>query len=557
MNIRRQAIAAIVFLPVGGGSVLTAAAADSTASRRAGLHVIDWGVLVFYVAAILWIGWRASRAGKGKSTREYFLGDRRFTSFTIGISMFVTLFSTISYLSGPGEMIRYGPGMYFGQVIDVPFVYPLIGYWLIPALMKQRIISLYQFLETKLGPSIRTLGACMFILYRTVWMALLMHFAADALSVTLGFSPRAIPGITIVTGAIVIVYTAMGGLTAVMLIEVLQFFVLLFGVVAALIIVSLRFHGFGWFSTQWNPIWPAQPAFSWDATVRLTLLGATLRSGVLDVAHSVDQTQVQRYMASTDEKQARRSVIIRLSSFFVTWTFLALVGLALLAFYQRFPGSMPAATSISSYADRIFPYFIAHELPVGLSGLVAAAILAAGMSGVSSAVNSFAVVVLNDFIERRGIRKATEAERKRFAVLLSFAIGVVVVIFSLLIGLIPGNFVEVTSRTIQLFIPLELGIVLAALLMRFATPFAVFWGIIYGFVLGILISYWTVLTGHKGISFTLYMPCILGIQMVATSLISLLPVKTFSRGKFVLATAFLTALLIAIVTVVLRTGTAR
>ena len=533
------------------------AAADPTGSHRAGLHIIDWGVIALYVTAILWIGWRASRAGKGKSTKEYFLGDRRFSSFTIGISMFVTIFSTISYLATPGEVSRYGPGIFIGQLIETPLVFPIIGFWLVPALMKQRMVSLYEFFETRLGPSIRTLGACMFILYRLVWMALLMRIGSIALSVTLGFGPESIPAITVITGLIVIVYTSVGGLSGVMIAEVLQFFVLFAGAVAAIIIVTLRFHGFDWFPTAWNPQWPPQPMFSSDLTVRLTLFGAAIQAMMLDVAHSVDQTQVQRYMASADVKQARRSVLIRLIGANATWTLLVLIGLAMISFYQRFPAAMPPGQTIASYADNLFPYFIAHELPVGLSGLVAAAILAAGMSGVSSAINSFTVVVLNDFIERRGARRKAEAERKRFAILLAFGIGLCVMAFSLLvIKLVPGNFLEVISRTIRLFIPLELGIVLIALWMRFATPFAVFWGIIYGFALGIVISYWTVFTGHKGISFTLYMPCILGIQMIATSLCSLVPVKRFSRGQFILATAFLAALLIAIIAVALRTATA-
>lgn len=494
------------------------------------LHAIDWSVLALYIAAILALGWRESRKGRGQGTKAYFIGGRRFSSFTIGISMFVTLFSTISYLSGPGEIIRYGPGLFWGQLVAAPIVFPIIGFWLIPLLMKQRLVSLYEFLETRLGPGIRTLGACMFMMYRLVWMGLLMRFAADAMSVTLGFGPAAIPYITIVTGVIVIAYTAMGGLSGVMVVEVLQFFVLFFGILAALAIVTLRFHGFDWFPSHWNPAWPAQPVGSMDLTVRLTLIGSLLRGMMLDTAHSVDQSQVQRYMASSDVKQARRSVAIRMIGSNVIWAFLVLIGLALIAFYQRFPDAMPAGQTFATYADRLFPYFIAHELPVGLSGMVAAAILAAGMSGVSSAVNAFTVVIVNDFVERRGVVAATDAQRKRFAIGLACAIGTVVILFSLLVGFVPGNFVEVTSRTIQLFIPLELGIVLLALLSRLGvTPYAVFWGVMYGFACGVVTSYWQVFTGHKGISFTLYMVVILAVQLAASFLISLVPIQKLAR----------------------------
>jgi hypothetical protein len=168
------------------------------------------------------------------------------------------------------------------------------------------------------------------------------------------------------------------------------------------------------------------------------------------------------------------------------------------------------------------------------------------MSGVSSAVNAFTVVIVNDFIERHGRRKTGETERKRFAVALAFVIGAIVIGFSLLVGFVPGNFVEVTSRTIQLFIPLELGIVLCAMGARFGvTPFAVFWGVAYGFAFGIVTSYWQVFTGHKGISFTLYMFVILAVQLVATGIISFIPTRRFSRAALAGASAGLAAALIA------------
>jgi hypothetical protein len=176
------------------------------------------------------------------------------------------------------------------------------------------------------------------------------------------------------------------------------------------------------------------------------------------------------------------------------------------------------------------------------------------MSGVSSAVNAFTVVILNDFVERRGVRQTTEAKRKRFAVLLSLVIGVIVVAFSLLIGFVPGNFVEVTSRTIQLFIPLELGIVCCAMLARFGmTPFGVFWGVAYGFTLGVVTSYWQVFTGRVGISFTLYMVVILGVQMAASGLVSLVPAKRLSNGALAAISGLLAVTLAGIVMIVLHT----
>jgi SSS family solute:Na+ symporter len=279
-------------LVLASTTTLQAAEVTTSVNPRAGLHALDWLVVAIYAAAVLAIGWLASR--KKKSTVEYFIGDRGFGSLTIGISMFVTLFSTISYLSGPGEVIRYGPGIFFGSLLAIPLSYPVLAYVLLPALMKRRVVSLYELFETRLGARIRTLGATMFIIYRTLWMAVLMHFGSVALSVILGVGDGAIPVITITAGLIAVIYTSMGGLRAVITVDVLQFTVLLIGVIATLAVVTARFGGFGWMPVEWDAQWNNQPFFSMDPTVRVTVVTAAILAFMLDTAHGVDQTQVQR-----------------------------------------------------------------------------------------------------------------------------------------------------------------------------------------------------------------------------------------------------------------------
>lgn len=542
----------LALFAVAGGSAAHAAEANAAVHTGSGLHVLDWLVVALYAAAVLGIGWQTSR--KKKSTAEYFIGDRRgLGSLTIGISMFVTLFSTISYLSGPGEVIRYGPGVFLGSLLAIPISYPILAFVLLPALMKRRVVSMYELFETRLGPRIRTLGACMFIFYRTLWMGVLMHFGAVALSVILGAGDGAVPYITIVAGMISVVYTAMGGLRAVILVDVLQFTVLLLGAIATLVVVTVHFGGFGWVPTQWNPQWTAQPFFSADPTVRVTIVTAALLAIMLDTAHGVDQTQVQRYMASADLKQARGAVLIRILGSALTWTFLVLLGVALMAFYQRNPGGLPAGQTFATFADRVFPHFIANELPIGISGLVVAAILS-GMSSIDSGVSAITAVVMNDFVGREGRRTLDDVAQRRLATALTYASGALVIGVSLMVGWVPGNFYEIASRTFRLFIPIELGLVILALFIRSATPFGVVWGIVYGFTLGVVISYWQVLTGGKGISFTLYMPCILAIQLTVACLTSLLPTRGAGVNRIVMLSLGLLAGLIAIVFVTLRWG---
>ena len=147
-----------------------------------GLHWIDGIIIGAYVLGMLALGWYYSR--KRATADEYFTGGRAMNPFLIGISLFATLLSTISYLSKPGEIVKNGPYI-LTAVVSIPIAFFVVGYWLIPVFMKFRLTSAYELLEKKLGISSRLLGASMFILLRLMWMSVLLNFAAGALLVML------------------------------------------------------------------------------------------------------------------------------------------------------------------------------------------------------------------------------------------------------------------------------------------------------------------------------------------------------------------------------------
>jgi hypothetical protein len=176
------------------------------------------------------------------------------------------------------------------------------------------------------------------------------------------------------------------------------------------------------------------------------------------------------------------------------------------------------------------------------------------MSSIDSGVSAITAVVMNDFVGRKAGAAPSEEAQKRLATWLTYAAGGLVIGMSLLIGWVPGNFYEIASRTFRLFIPIELGLVILALFIRSATPFGVVWGIVYGLVLGVVISYWQIFTGGIGISFTLYIPCILSIQLIVACLASLLPTRGAPGAKLAALSLVLAALLAAIVFGALRVG---
>ena len=142
----------------------------------AAISSIDWAIIVLYAIGMVGVGFYYSR--KINNTEDYLLGGRQMKPLMVGLSLFASLLSTISYLSYTGEMIRYGPMVITGA-LAFPFVIFLVGSFMIPYFMKLRVTSAYEILEQRLGLSIRLLGSSLFSLIRLFWMAVIIHATTD------------------------------------------------------------------------------------------------------------------------------------------------------------------------------------------------------------------------------------------------------------------------------------------------------------------------------------------------------------------------------------------
>ncbi len=208
-----------------------AAPSESTESGG-GLVAIDWAIISLYAVATIAMGWWYGR--KHETTKEYFVGNGKMNPFLIGISLFATLLSTITYLSIPGETLGKGP-VFLATMLGVPFVYWAVAYWLLPVYMRHRVTSAYELLEAKLGLSVRLLGAMMFLSLRLVWMSLLVYLMAKVIVVmadpaaeATGRDQYLVPLVAAVTGIVAVIYTTLGGLRAVVITDLFQS-ILLFG----------------------------------------------------------------------------------------------------------------------------------------------------------------------------------------------------------------------------------------------------------------------------------------------------------------------------------------
>ncbi len=466
---------------------------------ESGLVWLDWLMITAYVVGVLGLGWYYSR--RQKDTSEYFIGTGKMNPILIGISLFATLISTASYLSKPGEVIKHGPILFTGLIFSIPLSYVIVGYWLVPKLMKQRITSAYELLEARLGVGIRLLGAIMFILLRIVWMSLLVYFCAVALTVIVGLDASWTPLMVVIIGIIAITYTSLGGLFAVVYTDLAQFCLLTGGAVITVLIISIESGGLSWWPTTWVSTWDTQPIFSFDPHVRVSLIGAIISGAVWKVCMAGgDQLPIQRFMATQDARAARRPYLVNSLVTLIVVFVLVVLGFALLGYFSTNPQLLPPDLDLIDDADKIFPFYIANHLPMGIAGLVVAAMLAAGMSSLDSGINSITAVVMTDFLDRFGLKPKSEKKHVLCAKGITFGAGIIVVIASMYMKYMPGNFVEMTMRLANLLLPQNFGLFFMVFFVPFATPLGALMGVIYGFTASLMFSFWHIFTGLTPLS---------------------------------------------------------
>lgn len=494
-----------------------------------GLHVLDWVIVFFYAFSTLFLGWWFAR--KQKDPNEFFVGSGAMNPLLIGVSLFATLLSTISYLAFPGETIGKGP-VYITNLLAYPFVFLVVGFILMPVYMRHKVTSAYELLEIKLGLSIRLLGASLFLVLRLFWMSLLVYLTAKALAIMIGLDDRYIPVIVIITSAFAITYTSLGGLRAVVITDLMQTLLLYGGALLVIGTITVKMGGFGWFPTAWQTdIWDKQPVFSLDPSTRVTVFGSILSVFVWHCCTAGgDQVSIQRFMATKDAKTARKAIAMQLTVAVIVGVTLGITGFALLGYFQASPELLPTGMTLNENADKIFPHFIAFHLPPVVSGLVLAGLFAAAMSSVDSGVNSITAVVMTDFLKRFG--KKTSSDRKQVLIGrgMAIGIGVLVVLGSTLMEYVPGNITAVTTKTVNLLTVPIFILFFFALFVPFANAKGVWVGVTCSIVTAVSISFSGPIFGMTDegldpVSFQWISPAALTVGVLAGSIAC----KLFSR----------------------------
>lgn len=343
--------------------------------------LIDWIVLVLYLLLSVAIGLFVSRGNK--NLKEYMLGGGSIPWVAVGISLIATSVSATTFLGAPADV--YGDNMTFlmfqiGALISIV----VVGFVFIPRFRSSGINSAYELFEVRFSKPVRRLAAVFYCLHLLLRTGILLFAPSLVLAQILHIDLKLA---IIVSAAVAIFYTWFGGIKAVIWTDVMQFCVFFGGGVLVLLVIANSVGGFGEMATLASE---AGKTKWWDASMDIsnarTLVSAGLAYAILEIAiRGCDQQFVQRYLSCKDVKAANRSSVLSMVLGCAVSILFYWVGAALYVYYQKaHMASLPEGLG----QNDVFPYFIVNGLPAGVTGLIVAAICAAAMSSLSSAINS-------------------------------------------------------------------------------------------------------------------------------------------------------------------------
>ena len=483
---------------------------------------LDWLVLAAYGGLMLGVGLFFAR--RNKTEDDYLLGGRRMSPVAVGLSLFATLLSTLSYLGYPGEMIAYGPMMTL-QLAAQPLIFVIVGYGLIPLLMRQPVTSAYEILEARLGMSIRLAGAGVFLLLRFGWMATILFATARVVLVPLlGIDPWWTPWLCVALGVVTAMYSSWGGIKAVVTTDAIQSITMLVGAVVTLAVITARMGGVAeWWPSQWPSHWQA-PSWGFDPQPRVSFGILVLSTTLWYVCtNGSDQMSIQRFLSTRDAAAARKTLLVSQIADVLVTLLLALTGVAILGYYQAHPPELADGQTLRSVGDQLFPKFIMTEMPAGLSGVVLAAILSAGMSSLSSGLNSTCAVLERDFLSRRSQVQSPEAATVTRLRWLTWLVALVAVALSMLNLLIEGNLLERCFKLINLLTAPLFVLFFLALFVRWANATGAWLGLLASIATAVAVAYAKDLGLPLGVSFVWMMPCSLLVGVIVGMVGSLWP----------------------------------
>ena len=395
------------------------------------LTLLDYIVFFIFVGGVALFGCSFYfRSSKGAAA--FTKAEGSLPTWVVGMSIFATFVSSISFLGLPGQAYA-GNWNPFVFSLSIPLATWLAAKIFIPLYRNVNSVSAYHYLEQKFGYWARCYVAICYLLTQLARVGSILLLLALPINTMFGWD---IQTIIIWTGIITLIYTLLGGIAAVVWTDAIQGIILIVGAVACALLLTFTM-----------PEGPGQLFEIASASGKFSLgsFGASLCEPTFWVVliyglftnmqnYGIDQNYVQRYMTTKSTAEAVKSTLFGSLLYIPVSLVFVYIGTALFSYYTARPELLPAGTP----SDQVFPWFIVHGLPTGLTGLVIASLFSAGMSTIATSINSSATIVLTDFVNRFAKKESSEKKNMSVLYLASFVVGGLGIVMGLLMMHIDG-----------------------------------------------------------------------------------------------------------------------
>ncbi|MCE9533320.1 MAG: sodium/solute symporter [Planctomycetes bacterium] len=449
------------------------------------MHLLDWLILASSLIVVLFQGWWFSR--KTKNNEDYFVGNRHMPWLAVGLSLFASAFSSLSFVGIPTSA-AYGDYHFFLAILFIPFaVVPIVGWVFVPVYQRLRLTSAYEYLERRFNRKVRLAGSLLYSGYTIGWMGSIVYATGIILQAVLELNSGQLTWLLIGLGICTTVYTTAGGYKAVVWTEVMQAILLAGTVITILFLAISRVDGgiaevmrLGAKHNKFDMF-----NFRLDVTSQGTFFAACAYGlfGYV-AANATSQAAVQRYVSMPNVAAAWRALLIKGFATAGVCLLFFLLGTTLFAFYTQHPPASPGSDGIFPAlpkSDQLATHFVSVELPYpGLLGLLLAGLAAAMMSTVSGGLNSLTVLVVCDWLPGRKL--GLTASR-----LLSALFGASTIIVALLAPYLGKDVIEILMKIAGAFFGPLFGLFLLGLMVPRANSAGVLIGLAIGLsVVGVL-----------------------------------------------------------------------
>ncbi|HRR15954.1 MAG TPA: sodium:solute symporter [Bacteroidales bacterium] len=353
------------------------------------MRIADIAIFFIYLAGIILFG--SSFYRKNRNATAFTLGNRNMPTWIVGMSIFATFVSSISYLALPGQAYQtnWNP---FVFSLSLPFAAYMAVKFFVPLYRSVNSPSAYTYLEMRFGKWARIYASVMYLLTQLMRTGTILYLLAMMLNTAIGWDTATI---IIITGISIMIYSVLGGIQAVLWTDAIQGIILIAGAVVCSVLLL--------FSMPEGPgqlfqiaslhdkfsLGSFKPDFTTSTFWVVFIYGIFINLQ----NYGIDQNYIQRYLTTRTDSEARKSALFGSLIYIPVSLLFVFIGTALFSFYTAMPELLEAGIA----GDRVFPYFIFHQLPAGATGLLISSIFAAGMSTISTSINSSATVIVTDY----------------------------------------------------------------------------------------------------------------------------------------------------------------